>query len=460
MRMKQFRHTGILLLALVMIPVSAFAGTIDELLTKVSNPAEKPAEITIKAEAVSLPQFSETRTEWLNGLLKHLTFKIRSDGIVQEEEIDVDDKPVLECRARKEDGKTETTFPFSEKIFITEGTDLTEVLTGISAEEDMTEYYTGFQLLLPEFYRFFSGLPELFPESVSESKVSIQYKGYGTAVKRYAMVLSQDVLSTEEMAAYLENKELIHVRQFLSGVILSGRQRLTLLRDADGNLMKVNYTGKSGLSEDSIRNTDVDWKCLKSGNNSKDVLVLKTPAVTGTERHNVTLTRESVIQPDGSEEYTCSIDTDEVKNRVRNRIRLDIYLKANEENIAGNAVRKTTSSGVNDIREYRISIIPGEAEEYHGSLEIANELNKIDREHFRVQFSWNTCDAPYWKEGESAVPSEMDLQNIREKAAGLFLRALEKIPEEDLQFILADLPDNWWMRTIMNTEKPEETKTP
>ena len=164
MRMKQFRHTGILLLALVMIPVSAFAGTIDELLTKVSNPAEKPAEITIKAEAVSLPQFSETRTEWLNGLLKHLTFKIRSDGIVQEEEIDVDDKPVLECRARKEDGKTETTFPFSEKIFITEGTDLTEVLTGISAEEDMTEYYTGFQLLLPEFYRFFSGLPELFPE--------------------------------------------------------------------------------------------------------------------------------------------------------------------------------------------------------------------------------------------------------------------------------------------------------
>ena len=91
MRMKQFRHTGILLLALVMIPVSAFAGTIDELLTKVSNPAEKPAEITIKAEAVSLPQFSETRTEWLNGLLKHLTFKIRSDGIVQEEEIDVDE---------------------------------------------------------------------------------------------------------------------------------------------------------------------------------------------------------------------------------------------------------------------------------------------------------------------------------------------------------------------------------
>ena len=54
----------------------------------------------------------------------------------------------------------------------------------------------------------------------------------------------------------------------------------------------------------------------------------------------------------------------------------------------------------------------------------------------------------------------MDLQNIREKSAGLFLRALEKIPEEDLQFILADLPDNWWMRTIMNTEKPEETETP
>ena len=460
MRKKQFRHAGILLLALVILPVSAFAGTIDNLMNKLAYPAEKPAEITYKIEAVSLPQLSETRTGWLNGILKHLTFRIRSDGIVQEEEIDVDNKPVIECTTRKEAGKTEAFFPFDEHIYITDGTDLTELLTGIPAEADMTEYYTEIQVLLPEFYSFFNGLPELFPDSVSESKVSIQYKGYGTAVKRYAMVLSQDVLSTEKMSEYLASEELAHVRRFLTGTVLNGKQRLTLLRDADGNLMKVNYTGKSGLNEESIRNTDVDWRCLNNGNNHKDVFVLKTPAVTGTERHNITLTRESVLQPDGTEEYTCSIDTDEVKNRIRNRIRLDISLKANSERISGNAVKKTTSSGVNDIREFIISIEPGEAEDYHGSLEITHDLNKIDREHLHVEFSWKTCDTPSWTEGESAVPTEKDLQHIREKTAGLLLRALEDIPEEDLQYILADLPDNWWMQMIKNKEKPEETETP
>ena len=209
MRKRQFRFAGIILFALVIIPVSAFAGTIDDLLTQLSYPAEKPAEVTCRIEAVSIPQFSETRTGWLNGLLKHMSFRIRSDGIIQEEEIDVDDKPVIQCKTRETEGRTETLFPFDDRIYITEGTDLTELLTGISPEADMTEYYTEIRVLLPEFYRFFSGLPELFPDSVSESKVSIKYKGYGTAVKRYAMVLSQDVISDEKMNGYLENKELI-----------------------------------------------------------------------------------------------------------------------------------------------------------------------------------------------------------------------------------------------------------
>ena len=458
MRINRFRHVFIIILAIIVFPVSAFAGTIDNLLMKLAYPADKPAEITFNIQAVRLPQFSETRTGWLNDLLKHLTFRICSDGFIQKEEIIVDEKTAVECIIKKDAGKKGTLFSFDNRTFITDKDDPAELLTGISSEENLTEYYTEIQVLLPEFYYFFSGLPELFPDSTNESKVSIQYKGYGTAVKRYAMVLSQDVLSSEQMTEYLAKEELVHVRQFLSKAVLSGRQRLTLLRDADGNLMKVNYTGKSGLSEESIRNTDLDWKCLKFGGNSKDVLVLKTPAVTGTERHNVSLTRETVLQADGTEQYSCSIDTDEVKKRIRNRIRLDISLKAAENLISGNAVKKTTSSGLNDIREYRVSIEQGVSEDYQGSLEIVHELNKIDKEQIHADFTWTACDAPAWKEGESAVPTDTDLQDIREKAAGLFLRALEDIPEEDLQFILADLPEDWWMQTIMNTEKPEETE--
>ena len=234
------------------------------------------------------------------------------------------------------------------------------------------------------------------------------------------------------------------------------------LKDADGNLMKVNYTAKCGLSEDSMRNTDIDWKCLHRENGYKDVLVLKTPAVSGSDRHNLSVTRESVTQEDGTEEYQCSVDTDEVESRIRKRIRLDISLTAKDGKITGSAVKKTTSTGLNDITGYQVEIQAGEYEHFQGSLEISHELNKIEREHYRIQFTAGPCEPPVWPEGngETVNAAESDLQMIRNKAAAVFLKALTGLPEEDLQYIIADLPDNWWKQSIQITEKPEETEKP
>ncbi len=361
MKLKRIKKLGILLMILLVFPVTAYGGTIDDMLMTLTIPAAKPTELIFKVEAINIPQFSETRTGWLNDLLKHMTFRVRSDGNIQDEEIDIDGKPAIECITRDNNGNLEFRFSFDDRIYVSENeNDLSGMLTGLVPDDEMNEYYSRLQVLLPEFYRFFSDLPELFPDCANETKVSIQYKGYGTAVKRYAMVLGQDVLSSEQMTEYLGNGEMTHVRDLLSKAVLNGKQRLTLLCDADGNLMKVNYTGKSGLNGGSIRNTDVDWKCLKNGNDYKDVLVLKTPAVTGTERHNVTLNREYRQQPEGAEEYRCTIDTDEVRNRIRSRIRFELSLDAADGKISGNAEIKKNSSGLNDISKYIIDIISGE----------------------------------------------------------------------------------------------------
>ena len=60
-------------------------------------------------------------------------------------------------------------------------------------------------------------------------------------------------------------------------------------------MMKVNYTGKAGFSEDSIRNVDLDWRCLRREEGYKDVLQLKTPAVSGTTRHNISISQEMTV---------------------------------------------------------------------------------------------------------------------------------------------------------------------
>ena len=104
----------------------------------------------------------------------------------------------------------------------------------------------------------------------------------------------------------------------------------------------------------------------------------------------------------------------------------------------------------------------GEYEYYQGSLEISHKLNKIDREHYRIQFTVNPTDPPVFVYGdsESVNAEESDLQMIRQKAAAAFLKVLTGLPEEDLQYIIADLPDNWWKQSIQITEKPEETEKP
>ena len=460
---RRIRKAVILMLILMMLPGASLAGSVDDLLTRLAGPAGDATELVFSAEAIRIPEFSEQRTEWLNGLLKHIDFRIVSDGTVQEQMIRNGGKDILGCITRKTEAGNETRFSFSDTVYRTEQTqDLLCLLTGSQPDEDDIGYYAQIQLLMPEFYRFFGGLPELFPENTSESKVSIQYKGYGTAVKRYSIVLDADVLQSERMTGYLSRDELKGVREFLSNVVLAGKQRLTLLKDADGNLMKVNYTAKSGLSEDSMRSTDIDWKCLKRESGYKDVLVLKTPAVSGSDRHNLSVTRESVTQDDGTEEYRCSVDTDEVSNRIRKRVKLDISLTAKDGKITGSATKKTTSTGLNDITGYQVEIQTGEYEHFQGSLEISHELNKIEREHFRIQFTVNPADPPVFVYGDSEIvnTAENDLQMIRQKTAAAFLKALTGLPEEDLQYIIADLPDNWWKQSIQITEKPEETEKP
>ena len=460
---RRLRKAVILMLILMMLPGASLAGSVDDLLTRLAGPAGDATELVFSAEAVRIPEFSEQRTEWLNGLLKYIDFRIVSDGTVQEQMIRNGGKNILGCITRKSEGVSETRFSFSDTVYRTEqAQDILCLLTGSQPDEDDIDYYTQIQLLLPEFYRFFGGLPELFPENTSESKVSIQYKGYGTAVKRYSIVLDADVLQSERMAGYLSRDELKGVRSFLANVVLVGKQRLTLLKDADGNLMKVNYTAKSGLSEDSIRSTDIDWRCLKRENGYKDVLVLKTPAVSGSDRHNLSITRESVTQEDGTEEYKCSVDTDEVSSRIRKRVKLDISLTAKDGKITGSAVKKTTSTGLNDITTCGIETEPGENEHFQGSLEISHELNKIEREHYRIQFNAGPCEPPVWPDsnGEAVNAAESDLKLIRKRAAATFLKALTGLPEEDLQYIIADLPDKWWKQSIQITEKPEETEKP
>ena len=50
---------------------------------------------------------------------------------------------------------------------------------------------------------------------------------------------------------------------------------------------------------------------------------------------------------------------------------------------------------------------------------------------------------------------ETDIDRLSEKMSMLFLNALVNIPEEDLTYFLADLPEGWWNQTVRKIQNTE-----
>ncbi len=465
--MRGIRKTGrrlaaALAAAVMMLPGIAQGGSIDRMISLLASPAEEGIEIRVQAEAVRVPELSGTRTEWLNRLLSHITIILRMSGDAQEEIIEVDGTEALCCTSRVTGERSETVFSVDSGKAYTAATptDLLGDMSGIVPEENRTEYYSGIAVLLPEFYTFFGGLADAFPDESSMTKANVKFKDYGTATRRWALSFGDDVLQSEKMREYLSQEGLEHVRAFLAGVTLSGRQRLTLLTDDEGHLMKVNYTGKAGLSAEDMRNVNLDWRCTRSDTGSRDELQLTPPAVKGSGKNNLTVKQEMLSGEDGTQTYTCSAETDVVVDRVRTRYILDISLTGTETAVSGEIREKTIAGTSTGLVTVRADLTQTAQEEYSGSIEIIHELDKIEGEHYRLRIAAGPCGEIAWNAGAAGPMTEEAKAALTEKMAGAFLRALIPVPEEDLQYILADLPDGWWAELVRKTEKTEEIPLP
>ena len=166
------------------------------------------------------------------------------------------------------------------------------------------------------------------------------------------------------------------------------------------------------------------------------------------------------VDPEGREEYTGLIETDRVENRVRTRIRLEFSLTAEEGVISGDLQEKTIVGNSAETTAVKAELERKAPDEYHGSLEITHNMDKIEKEHFRFLLTAGSCDALKWTAGQAITMTEEGQAATAEKAARVFLKALKNVPEEDLQYFLADLPAGTWKQIIGNTEEPEETEQP
>ena len=445
------KRTCCLILALLFIPVSSMAGQISELLNYITAPkSETGTETEVKFSVSALPEFSKQRTEWLNSLLQHLSFHLNTGKDSDMVSILVDGITSIAVQSRS--GEYIFSIEPETAYRPAEGEDLLFALSGTETDINSFTYYSDLYRMLPSFYEYFSALPDAFPDACSWSKVNIPYKGYGTAVKRCAISLPEDVFQSDEMAELVNKLSPGPAKDMLSGAVFSGRQRYTLLLDENGQPLKINYTGRAGLTVDSIRNVNIDWRCLRGDSGYKDVLKLTNPAVSGTARKNLTLNQEMTIWEDGTENLTASIETDQVEGRIRTRIICKINLVADAGQISGSISERTAVGSSVNTCSAQIRINCTNAEQYEGTLEIAKEMNKIETNHYVIQFSTSPGKEMPWNAVKSVTLREEDYPLLAEKLTHTFLQSLLPLPVEDLQYILADLPEGWWEQFRRNDQ--------
>ena len=118
------------------------------------------------------------------------------------------------------------------------------------------------------------------------------------------------------------------------------KQKITIQKDEDGSLVRVNYTGKTGLDENQLRDINIDWKICRESEKEIDQIQIKTPSVKGTARDNLTFRRDSVLLEDGTEKWTVNMEEDLVEGKTRTVIKTNAELNWNQEGIKGSFQEK------------------------------------------------------------------------------------------------------------------------
>lgn len=74
-------------------------------------------------------------------------------------------------------------------------------------------------------------------------------------------------------------------------LIFSGKQTITLWRSVDGAILRADWSGNAGISQEDMRNVSLTWKLRRDDQQVRDQLTLRTPRSSGSGRNNVVLSR-------------------------------------------------------------------------------------------------------------------------------------------------------------------------
>lgn len=422
-----------------------------------------PVELTVTADVAAYEPFGEERLPQVTDLMKHLALRMTRQPLIDETQstvsILVDGEEALGLGLQQAGQRTLA--QFSELPDVTfAGADPLAALLGTAAEPMTILGLDGSEVdWITDGYELLSAFESvLAPYLTSESKVKTDIKDIGTARLKQDYTISKDDapgLTALLTSACPEGR----LRDLVSRLIFSGKQTLRIYRDADHVLMRMEWNGHCGLSEDHLRNVKLTWKLRRDDAAYRDEISLTSPALKGSDRN--TLSWSCALAPNkaGLPVLTCSLEysrtADKQKSTWTGSCKLTAETNGGDTRVTGEASLSRQLPDESSATTYTFApdlTFSGDANmpAVDGTVTVAsvNSKKKVLSEA-TLTVSLRRGEYTAWQMRKSTIEldsmDEMTLdahrQMVTRAISAAFIRRLALLPREDLDYLFKDLPE-------------------
>lgn len=424
---------------------------------------DMPLRLTVGAEIVSEASSGETRLAHLQALMKHLSLRVDVQQLQDETwsrvHVMVDSKPAVTVSMREGAGATllqatglkNTTCRTAATI-----ADPLSLLTGGDAEGLSFFGKTGAGAQwAKESEAMLAKLGKALASYGKEKKTDVAIKDMGKAkLKTIYTVPAEEASKLTGLLAPIAGKG--ELGALVGKLIFSGKQQFQLYQNAEGTILKLTYDGKCGLSEEDMRDVSLSWSLRRDDDNTRDTFTLKTPAVTGNNRNNITFNRVAQVHKSGAITMKIKARQEQVANKQMTSWECDADLKTTAEDeknrLTGTVTLKHTAP---DDTSSKLILTPdlllATAEKPFADGKMSVKTTRGSNTLLEANLTLRLDEGEYfnWELTEKDVDldgmGKKKLAALREELiAGMttsLVRHIALLPREDALYLFADLDE-------------------
>jgi len=410
-----------------------------------------PVSISISSPTYQkLARFGEERLVQLNRLLKHFSVITRTDGKNTETDILIDEETVYSVLETVQEKRIRQIYSIDpDTVYIRENTDGNEDTSAVNRFQNHD--FFPLNHLIDEARNIFENVGKTFSEFSKEEKVSLNYRAYGKAVRKITIRFPKEYVDDNFPSALASCAPENAVRLCLEKLMFEGVQRIILVYNEDDHLIRVSYDGYAGLAGDSLRKVSLTWKCLRTDDRMMDELTLKTPAVKGYDKYNLSYMREYDMTDPENQRLNWKMDLDRREGTVRKMFSYNANLGIENAVLAGQITYSEKGEGQEKRTVFIPSVTVSDRDEYSGTLEIQDYSGKIVTSDIVCNIYASRCEHLQIKEPKNAAIVETAdadgrdaLKKTEEKIAVQLIRRMMKLPKDDIIYLSDDIPDDVW----------------